>query len=53
MAEFKKNLPWAERLDLTNQPAADVTAKIEGRLPEKQSSGEIDAEDDFQREMHL
>ncbi|XP_017558886.1 probable rRNA-processing protein EBP2 [Pygocentrus nattereri] len=53
LAEFKKNLPWVERLDLTNHPAVDVLAKIEGTLNKKQSSGEIDAEDDFQREMYF
>ncbi|KAL7876613.1 hypothetical protein AOLI_G00115760 [Acnodon oligacanthus] len=53
LAEFKKNLPWVERLDLTNDPAVDVLAKIEGTLAEKPSSGEINAEDDFQREMYF
>ncbi|XP_066537795.1 probable rRNA-processing protein EBP2 [Hoplias malabaricus] len=50
LAEFKKTLPWVERLDLTNPPAVDVLAKIEGRL-EGKPSVEVDAEDDFQREM--
>uniref|UniRef100_A0A673N1B9 Probable rRNA-processing protein EBP2 n=1 Tax=Sinocyclocheilus rhinocerous TaxID=307959 RepID=A0A673N1B9_9TELE len=40
LAEFKKNLPWVERLDLTNYPAVDFVAKAEGR-------------DDFQREMYF
>uniref|UniRef100_A0A673MSV0 Probable rRNA-processing protein EBP2 n=1 Tax=Sinocyclocheilus rhinocerous TaxID=307959 RepID=A0A673MSV0_9TELE len=31
LAEFKKNLPWVERLDLTNYPAVDFVAKAEGR----------------------
>ncbi|XP_042573795.1 probable rRNA-processing protein EBP2 [Cyprinus carpio] len=52
LAEFKKNLPWAERLDLTNYPAADIVAKAEGRA--QQPEGEdVSAEDDFQREMYF
>ncbi|XP_076829249.1 putative rRNA-processing protein EBP2 [Brachyhypopomus gauderio] len=51
LAEFKRNLPWVERLDLTNHPAVDILAKVEGRLEQSQGTEEIDAEDDFQREM--
>ncbi|XP_072543116.1 probable rRNA-processing protein EBP2 [Salminus brasiliensis] len=49
LADFKKNLPWVERLDLTNQPAVDVLAKAEGRP----SDDDVNAEDDFQREMYF
>ncbi|KPP58835.1 putative rRNA-processing protein EBP2, partial [Scleropages formosus] len=52
LADFRKSLPWAERLDLTNKPAADIVAQAEGKMT-PQDSGEINAEDDFQREMHF
>uniref|UniRef100_A0A4W6FR67 EBNA1 binding protein 2 n=1 Tax=Lates calcarifer TaxID=8187 RepID=A0A4W6FR67_LATCA len=35
LADFRKDLPWVERLDLTNLP----------------TNGELNADDDFQREM--
>lgn len=50
LADFRKSLPWVERLDLTNQPTEDIIAKAEGKLPNA-SGGEVNAEDDFQREM--
>ncbi|XP_077573129.1 putative rRNA-processing protein EBP2 [Stigmatopora nigra] len=50
LAHLKKDLPWLERLDLTNPPAEDVLAKIEGK-PESKSNEEVDADDDFKREM--
>ncbi|XP_067310313.1 probable rRNA-processing protein EBP2 [Pseudorasbora parva] len=53
LAEFKKTLPWAERLDLTNQPAVDVMAKAEGKPQHPEGREEINAEDDFQREMYF
>lgn len=49
LADFRKTLPWVERLDLTNLPAEDVVAKAEGKPPA--ASGEVNAEDDFLREM--
>ena len=51
LADFCKTLPWVERLNLTNLPVADIVAKAEGRLVAP--DGEINAEDDFQREMYL
>ncbi|KAI4890309.1 hypothetical protein NFI96_017730, partial [Prochilodus magdalenae] len=51
LTELKKSLPWVERLDITNNPAVDVLAKVEGRLDKNQGSEEVNAEDDFQREM--
>lgn len=51
LSELKKNLPWAERLDLTNYPAADITGKVEARLEQAEGNEDINAEDDFQREM--
>ncbi|XP_071371087.1 probable rRNA-processing protein EBP2 [Centroberyx affinis] len=50
LAGFRKDLPWVERLDLTNLPADDIIAKAEGKVPGA-ASGEVNAEDDFQREM--
>uniref|UniRef100_A0A8B9LDI5 EBNA1 binding protein 2 n=2 Tax=Astyanax mexicanus TaxID=7994 RepID=A0A8B9LDI5_ASTMX len=49
LADFKKNLPWVERLDLTNKPVDDVLAKAEGRP----SNDDVNPEDDFQREMYF
>ncbi|XP_012672943.2 probable rRNA-processing protein EBP2 [Clupea harengus] len=51
LADFCKTLPWVERLNLTNLPVADIVAKAEGRLVAP--DGEINAEDDFQREMYF
>ncbi|XP_043109332.1 probable rRNA-processing protein EBP2 [Puntigrus tetrazona] len=53
LAEFKKNLPWAERLDLTTYPAVDIAAKAEGRVQQPEGSEDVNAEDDFQREMYF
>lgn len=50
LADLRKDLPWVERLDLTNPPAEDVLAKAEGKDPNSANGG-INAEDDFQREM--
>ncbi|XP_012733517.2 probable rRNA-processing protein EBP2 isoform X1 [Fundulus heteroclitus] len=50
LADFRRDLPWVERLDMTNPPAEDVLAKAEGKVPAG-INGELDAEDDFQREM--
>ncbi|XP_073705773.1 probable rRNA-processing protein EBP2 [Garra rufa] len=53
VAEFKKNLPWAERLDLTNYPALDIVAKAEGKPQQPEGSEDINVDDDFQREMYF
>lgn len=50
LADFRKDLPWVERLDLTNAPAADVLMKAEGKEP-KVAKAEVNADDDFEREM--
>ncbi|KAM9762266.1 putative rRNA-processing protein EBP2 [Menidia menidia] len=50
LAEFHKDLPWVERLDLTTLPVDDVVSKVEGKVPPV-ANGEVNAEDDFQREM--
>lgn len=52
LADFRKSLPWVERLDLTNLPVPDIVAKAEGRLLPS-DSGTVNAEDDFQREMYF
>lgn len=53
LVEFKKNLAWVERLDLTNPPAVDIVAKAEGKVAPTQGEDQINADDDFQREMFL
>lgn len=50
LADFRKNLPWTERLDLTNAPAENVLTKTEGKT-QNPANGEINADDDFEREM--
>ncbi|XP_056270577.1 probable rRNA-processing protein EBP2 [Pseudoliparis swirei] len=50
LAEFRKDLPWVERLDMTNLPAEDVIFKAEGKVTSGKPGG-ADADDDFQREM--
>lgn len=52
LADFRKDLPWVERLDLTNPPVKDVHSKAEGKVPAG-TNAELDADDDFQREMFL
>lgn len=50
LAGFRKDLPWAERLDMTNLPAEDVIYKAEGKKPAVKI-GDVNPDDDFQREM--
>ncbi|XP_061739643.1 probable rRNA-processing protein EBP2 [Nerophis ophidion] len=50
LGELKRDLPWVERLDRTNPPVDDIFAKTGGKIPNV-SNGDVDAEDDFQREM--
>ncbi|XP_060933874.1 probable rRNA-processing protein EBP2 [Limanda limanda] len=50
LANFRKDLPWVERLDLTNPPADDIISKMEGKVSTA-ANGEINPDDDFQREM--
>ncbi|XP_029988061.1 putative rRNA-processing protein EBP2 [Sphaeramia orbicularis] len=49
LADFRKDLPWVERLDLTNLPTEDVLSNVEA----KPTNGEVNADDDFQREMYF
>ncbi|XP_027009548.1 probable rRNA-processing protein EBP2 [Tachysurus fulvidraco] len=53
LAEFKRNLAWVERLDLTNAPVVDIVAKAEGRTELSQDGEQVNTEDDFQREMYF
>lgn len=50
LADFRKDLPWVERLDMTNPPAEDGLSKVEGKVPNVKD-GDVSADDDFQREM--
>ncbi|XP_078417199.1 putative rRNA-processing protein EBP2 [Cetorhinus maximus] len=52
LGDFKKNIEWVERLDMTNGPAADIIAMAEGKSV-KQERSDIDPDDDFQREMYF
>lgn len=51
LADFQRNLPWVERLDMTNLPAKDVLSKVEEKV--LGSDGDVTVDDDFQREMLL
>lgn len=48
LADLRRDLPWVERLDMTNLPAEDVLFKAEGKVP---TMKDVNADDDFQREM--
>ncbi|KAG7242332.1 hypothetical protein INR49_024008, partial [Caranx melampygus] len=50
LADLRKDLPWVERLDLTNLPAEDIISMAEGKIPST-TNGDVNADDDFQREM--
>lgn len=50
LADLHKDLPWVERLDLTNLPVDNVLTKVEGKAPAP-TNGDVNADDDFQREM--
>ncbi|XP_061682125.1 probable rRNA-processing protein EBP2 [Syngnathoides biaculeatus] len=50
LSDLRKDLPWVERLDLTNPPVEDVLAKVGGGM-QGANNGEVNADDDFQREM--
>ncbi|XP_067893201.1 probable rRNA-processing protein EBP2 isoform X2 [Heterodontus francisci] len=52
LQDFKKNIEWVERLDMTNGPATDFVAKAEGKSVAQERS-DIDPDDDFQREMYF
>lgn len=50
LADLRKDLPWEERLDMTNPPAPDIISKAEGKDPAVTNGG-LNADDDFQREL--
>lgn len=50
LADFRKDLPWVERLDVTNLPAQDVLMNTEEKKT-KAGKTEVNAENDFEREM--
>lgn len=50
LADFRKDLPWVERLDLTNLPAEDVLMKAQEK-ESKAAKAEVNADNDFEREM--
>lgn len=50
LADLRKDLPWVERLDMTNPPTEDILSKVEGKVPAP-INGDVNADDDFQREM--
>ncbi|CAG11568.1 unnamed protein product, partial [Tetraodon nigroviridis] len=50
LADFRRDLPWVERLDMTNLPAEDVLSKVEEKFLEK-TDEDVTVDDDFQREM--
>ncbi|KAM9383913.1 putative rRNA-processing protein EBP2 [Pholidichthys leucotaenia] len=50
LADLHKELPWVERLDMTNLPVEDAFSKV-NRKDSDLNNGELNAEDDFQREM--
>lgn len=51
LADFRRDLPWVERLDMTNLPAEDVLSKVEEKV--LGADGNVTVDDDFQREMFL
>ncbi|KAM6921016.1 putative rRNA-processing protein EBP2 [Xenentodon cancila] len=51
LAEFRTKLSWVERLDVTTAPAEDHLSKAENKVPTNASNGELNADDDFEREM--
>lgn len=52
LAELRKELPWVERLDMTNLPAEDVLSKVEEKVLGA-ADGDVTVDNDFQREMFL
>lgn len=52
LAEFKRDLEWVERLDVTLGPVPDVSEPQPTPQNKDQKKG-VNPEDDFQREMSL
>lgn len=51
MAEFKRDLEWVERLDVTLGPVSEISGPQSTSQNKDQKT--VDPEDDFQREMSL
>lgn len=51
MAEFKRDLEWVERLDVTLGPVPEISGPQ--ATPQNKDQKAVDPEDDFQREMSL
>ena len=51
MAEFKRDLEWVERLDVTLGPVPEISGPQS--TPQNKDQKAFDPEDDFQREMSL
>lgn len=51
MAEFKRDLEWVERLDITLGPVPEISGPQSTSQNKDQKT--VDPEDDFQREMSL
>lgn len=51
MAEFKRDLEWVERLDVTLGPVPEISKPQSTSQSKDQKA--VDPEDDFQREMSL
>ncbi|XP_030876832.1 probable rRNA-processing protein EBP2 [Leptonychotes weddellii] len=49
LAEFKRDLEWVERLDVTLSPVPEVSGPQS--TPQNKDQKTVDPEDDFQREM--
>lgn len=52
MAEFKRDLEWVERLDVSLGPVPEVSETQSTPQNKDQKKG-VNPEDDFQREMSL
>uniref|UniRef100_H2N7Q8 EBNA1 binding protein 2 n=2 Tax=Pongo abelii TaxID=9601 RepID=H2N7Q8_PONAB len=50
LAEFKRDLEWVERLDVTLGPVPEIGGS-EAPAPQNKDQKAVDPEDDFQREM--
>lgn len=51
MAEFKRDLEWVERLDVTLGPVPEISGPQS--TSQNQDPKAVDPEDDFKREMSL
>lgn len=51
MAEFKRDLEWVERLDVTLSPVPEISGPQSP--PQDKDQKAVDPENDFQREMSL